>query len=49
VGLIAHELAHGFVEEDNEPDLEKAASRIASAWGFSEEILCLAREGHRGT
>ena len=44
VGLLAHELAHTFVDEKEHFKNEAAVNELARSWGFTEEIKILDRE-----
>ncbi|MFC2027063.1 hypothetical protein ACFLU3_00090 [Chloroflexota bacterium] len=44
VGLLAHELAHSFVDEQNYNADEDAADALVVRWGFAKEIAALRAE-----
>jgi predicted SprT family Zn-dependent metalloprotease len=41
VGLIAHEIAHGFVTQSDSRTDEKETDLQAIRWGFAEELEAL--------
>ena len=44
VGLIAHELAHSFVNGSDYSEDEALANEMARSWGFAEKLLALENE-----